>query len=319
MHAASLIMLSWVMIGAACFVSPTSTTLVAGVLAVMVAVIGLPHGAVDHRFARPRLESAFGMAWLGVFLISYLSIAAVVVCGWQVAPAVTITLFFLASAWHFGQEEPRFSVGPRTLRPAFRFARGGLVIWVPVVFQTNVVLQILTVAAPRGFEADIQRALAAITFCAWPLLALAMVGWVWQCHVAVSATGRTRRVLVLDNSFTASMTLLFATANPIVGFLVYFCGWHSIRGLSRLRRELGETWSQLVMSVAPMTITAIGLIAVAAVVVLRTPTLGDTLIRVTFVGLSAVAVPHVLLHGAISFVERLGDLCITPVRLGSSA
>jgi hypothetical protein len=73
------------------------------------------------------------------------------------------------------------------------------------------------------------------------------------------------------------------------------------------------------VSVAPMTIAAIGLIAVAAVVGLRAPTLGDTLIRVTFVGLSAVAVPHVLLHGAATLFERLGNLRITPVQLGSSA
>jgi len=318
MHAASLIMLSWAMIGAACFVSPISTSLIASVLTVMVAVVGLPHGAADHRFARPRLEPALGMAWLSVFLFSYLLIAAAVVCGWQVAPAVTITLFFLVSAWHFGQEEPHFSVGPRTLRPAFRFARGGLVIWVAVVFQNDAVLRILTVAAPRGFEADIQRALAAITVCAWPLLALAVVGWGWQCLVAVSATGRTRRVLVLDNTVTASMTVLFATANPLVSFLVYFCGWHSIRGLSRLRRELGETWSQLAVSVAPMTIAAIGLLGVTAVVVLQAPTLGNTLIRVTFVGLSAVAVPHVLLHGTATVVERFANLRITPVQLGSS-
>ena len=318
MHAASLLMLSWAMIGAACFVSPASTSLMAGVLAVMVAVVGLPHGAADHRFARPRLEPVLGSAWAGVFLVSYLLIAAAVVCGWFVAPAVTIVLFFLASAWHFGQEEPRFAIGPRALRPAFRFARGGLVIWLPVVFQTDAVLRILTIAAPRGFEADIQRAVAAITACAWPLFTVAVIGWGWQCLTAVSATGRTRRVLALDNAVTASMAVLFVTANPLVSFLVYFCGWHSVRGLSRLRRELGETWSQLVVSVAPMTIAAIGLIAAAAVVVLRAPTLGDTLIRVTFVGLSAVAVPHVLLHGLASVVERLGNLRITPVQLGSS-
>lgn len=319
MHAASLLMLSWAMIGAACFVSPASTSLMAGVLAVMVAVVGLPHGAADHRFARPRLEPALGSAWAGVFLIIYLLVAAAVVCGWLIAPAVTIVLFFLASAWHFGQEEPRFAIGPRVLRSALRFARGGLVIWVPVIFQADAVLRILSIAAPQGFEADVQRALAAITACAWPLLALAVAGWAWQFLTAISATGRTRRVLALDSAVTASMVVLFATANPLVSFLVYFCGWHSVRGLSRLRRELGESWSQLAVSVAPLTITAIGLIAVAAVVVLRAPTLGDTFIRATFVGLSAVAVPHVLLHGAATLVERLGNLRITPLQLGSSA
>ena len=71
MHAASVILLCWAMIGAACFYSQTMAGVTAGVLAVLVALIGLPHGAADHRFARPRLEPVLGMAWLPVFLAGW--------------------------------------------------------------------------------------------------------------------------------------------------------------------------------------------------------------------------------------------------------
>jgi len=89
MHAASVIMLSWAMIGAACFFSDVLAGLTAALLALLVAVVGLPHGAADHRFAQPRLEPLLGMAWLPVFLCGYVAVAAVVACGWLVAPAVT--------------------------------------------------------------------------------------------------------------------------------------------------------------------------------------------------------------------------------------
>lgn len=319
MHAASLVMLSWAMIGAACVVSPAGTGLIAGLLAVLVAVIGLPHGAADHRFAQPRLEPIFGPAWSGVFLGGYLLIAATVVCGWLVAPATTIVAFFLASAWHFGLEEPRFAIGLRGLRPVFRFARGGLVIWAPAAFQPDEVFRILSIAAPPAFAADIQQAVAVVATCAWPLLAVAAVGWGWQCWRACSATGRIRRVLLIDNCLTASLAVLFATASPLVSFLVYFCGWHSVRGLKRLRRELGESWLQLAVSLAPMTLAAIGLIAAAACVVLQATTVSDTLIRVTFVGLSAVAVPHMLLHGAGQFNGPFEHLRTAALQPGSSA
>ena len=88
MHAAPVILLCWAMIGAACFFSQAMAGVTAGVLAVLVALIGLPHGAADHRFARPRLEPVLGMAWLPVFLAGYLGVAVLVVCGWFVAPAV---------------------------------------------------------------------------------------------------------------------------------------------------------------------------------------------------------------------------------------
>jgi len=323
MHAASITLLAWAMIGAACFFSAAAGLAVGSVLALLVAVVGLPHGAADHRFARPRLEPLLGPAWWGVFLAGYLAIAGAVVLGWFLAPAATILVFFLASAWHFGQEEPDLALGQRgakPLRQAFRVARGGLVIWVPVALQTDEVVRILSLTAPRGFAPEIQWAVDALVACSWVMLAIAGVAWGWQALLAIASEGRRRRVLLLDTFMVASLVLLFAWANPVVGFLIYFCGWHSVRGLRRLRRELGESWWQLAASLAPMTALAIGLVGCATCLVLRAPTWNDTLIRATFVGLSAVAVPHLVLHGVGPVLDRVArHHAAATVGLGSAA
>jgi len=308
MHAASITLLAWAMIGAACFFPAASALAVGSVLALLVAVVGQPHGAADHRFARPRLEPLLGPAWWGVFLAGYLAIAGAVVLGWFLVPAATILVFFLASAWHFGQEEPNLVAGPpgaNLLRQAFRVARGGLVIWVPVALQTDEVVRILSLTAPRGFAPQIESAVAALVACSWVMLAIAGVAWGWQALLAIASAGRRRRVLLLDTLMVASLVLVFAWLNPVVGFLIYFCGWHSARGLRRLRRELGESWWQLAASLAPLTALAIGLVALTTCLVLRAPTWNDTLIRATFVGLSAVALPHLMLHGAGPLIDQL--------------
>jgi len=308
MHAASITLLAWAMIGAACFFPATAAMTVGSVLALLVAVVGLPHGAADHRFARPRLEPLLGPVWWVVFLAGYLAIAGAVVLGWFFAPAATILAFFLASAWHFGQEEPDLVAGPhgaKLLRQAFRVARGGLVIWVPVALQTDEVVRILSLTAPRGFAPQIEWAVDALVACSWVMLAIAGVAWGWQALLAIASQGRRRRVLLLDTLMVASLVLVFAWANPVVGFLIYFCGWHSARGLQRLRRELGESWCQLAASLAPMTALAIGLVGCGTCLVLRAPTWNDTLIRATFVGLSSVALPHLILHGAGPVIDQL--------------
>ena len=302
MHAASVILLCWAMIGAACFFSQGMAGVTAGVLAVLVAVVGLPHGAADHRFARPRLEPVLGIAWLPVFLAGYLAIAVVVVCGWFVAPAATMLAFFLASAWHFGAEEPRLPVGPRLLRPVFRFARGGLVIWMPLVFHAREVAAILGQVTPGNSGPAIELAIRLLTACSWIMLPIAAVAWALQGLAASRRTGRMRRgplaaALLKDNALVASLAVLFAVASPLVSFPVYFCAWHSARGLKRLRIELGESWPELARSLAPLTAGAIALIGLAAWLVLGGSGWNGTLVRATFVGLSAVAMPHLLLHG----------------------
>jgi Brp/Blh family beta-carotene 15,15'-monooxygenase len=113
--------------------------------------------------------------------------------------------------------------------------------------------------------------------------------------------------LLADNALVASLVVLFAVASPLVSFPVYFCGWHSARGLQRLRRELGESWPELAKSLAPLTVGAIALVGLAAWLVLGGAGWNGTLIRATFVGLSAVAVPHLLLHG-------VAPLCHAPAR-----
>jgi Brp/Blh family beta-carotene 15,15'-monooxygenase len=308
------------MIGAACFFSAAVASVTAGVLALLVAMVGLPHGAADHRFARPRLEPVLGVAWLPVFLAVYLAVAVVVVCGWFVAPAATIVAFFLASAWHFGQEESRLPIGPRILRPVFRFARGGLVIWTPLVFQGREVGEILGLVAPGGSGPAIQHATSLLTACSWIMLPIAAVAWALQGLMAARRSGRVRQLLWIDNALVASLVVLFAVASPLVSFPVYFCGWHSARGLKRLRRELGESWPELATSLAPLTVGAIALVGLAAALVLGGSGWNETLIQATFIGLSAVAVPHLVLHGIAPLLDAaLRRRTTQPLHVGSPA
>ena len=297
MLAAAVVILCWATLAASLCGQAITQPVMLIVLALLVAFVGLPHGAADHRFARSRLLPRLGRAWLPLFLTGYLATAAVVVAGWVLAPAATIVLFLLASAWHFGQEEPRPYSVSRILRPLVRFARGGLVIWTPLIFRHEEVLQILRSVAPTNSAAAVAAVADPLRLLSVVMFAVTALALATQFFAAASRSGQRRWVLLGDCLLVVSLMLLFGVADTLVSFAIYFCGWHSARGLSRLRRELGESWRQLAVSLAPLTAGAIALTALTVGLLLPAVTWDETLVRTIFIGLSAVAVPHLLLHG----------------------
>ena len=193
-------------------------------------------------------------------------------------------------------------------------------IWTPLAFQSREVSEILGLVTLEGSAPAIQHATSLLRACSWIMLPTAAVGWGIQVLVAATRSGRVRRILITDNAMVASLVALFALTSPLVSFPVYFCAWHSARGLKRLRRELGESWPKLATSLAPLTVTAVALVGLATWLVLSSSGWNETLIRATFIGLSAVAVPHLILHGFAPLLDATARRRTTqPLRLGSPA
>ena len=64
------------------------------------AIVGIPHGALDHRTLKQPV-------WSPVFLSRYLGIMALIGMGWWLSPTLSLLLFLVVSAWHFGETEAR--------------------------------------------------------------------------------------------------------------------------------------------------------------------------------------------------------------------
>ena len=105
------------------------------VLALSVAVIGVPHGGLDHWTGRRLLRDRFPRLWVSIFFGGYLFVATAVLVGWRFSPSLTAVTFFLLSAWHFGVEDQLSSEPPNFRRHLTAIAVGGLVIWIPSLFQ----------------------------------------------------------------------------------------------------------------------------------------------------------------------------------------
>ena len=274
-------------------------------LALAIAVLGVPHGGLDHWTGRRLLQHRWGNHWWAVFFPAYLLVGFTFAIGWFVMPTITVLAFFLISAWHFGREEqiaseckPSFQTQPHSrahwlLQHLVAIAMGGLVIWSAAIARPDEMVSLLSLIVPtNGAVSSIEI----IAYTQWPAAFL----------VPVAATMGLRQLVRSPRdceSWVPVATAMVAICLPIlVSFAIYFCAWHSWQGLQRLRRSESLTVTQFVRYTAPLSVAAIlGVIASAWWMqgTLPTPTLGNqnsASLQTVFIGLSAIAVPHLFLH-----------------------
>ncbi len=266
---------------------PAPPAALAAGLAAAVAVVGLPHGGLDHLVGRAVFRPLVGAWWPLPFLLGYLAVAAAVLIGWLVAPLATAVLFFAVSAAHFAETER----GPRWRRVLF----GSLGIWLPLLARPAESAALLMWVAPTGGE-------FAESLRAWrpALIGLAIAAAAAWTIDTIPASIRVDADALLDGVRLAAFAAMFTAAPVVVGFAVAFAGWHSAAELGRLAvlanpARPAAGLRRVLLAAAPLSLAAALLTAIGAFA------LGGRLgspgvVQAVFLGLSAVAVPHILLH-----------------------
>ena len=249
-----------------------------------VVFIGLPHGAMDGALA-----VHFG--WLGrpykaaLFLLSYVGLAALVVVAWALAPVFSFIGFLAISAYHFGRGDATTIIPGRHVVESM--ARGGLVIAGISQFHRAEVNEVfLTVVG-------------ADTTWIWLFLdglTVLTVGCIVEALVFKERQKRQRFALEMGG-----LSLLFFAVPPLAGFAVYFCLVHSLRHFASMRWILQSTVSNLRITQTTVVFSlltwAVGLLVLAQ----QSASIGvePALLKVVFIGLAALTVPHMLLVDGI--------------------
>lgn len=244
-------------------------------LAPLVALLGVPHGALDHRLA--------GLLWpLGTprqhlaFLAGYLGSAAAVLVLWIAAPAAALALFLGYSALHFSDD------WRGELPFAGRALAGLAIVAAPAAAHGPEVAAIFSGLAPPGGAAAVASALGRAGEAALPALAL-----------LVAIETRRRPALALELASIAAAALLLP---PLAYFAVYFCGVHSPRHLLSASAALGLGPARGALAALPITLVTLAGAAVAAAVLSARGAAADAVtLKAVFIGLAALTVPHMIL------------------------
>lgn len=265
----------------------------------MVAIVGVPHGGLDHWTGRRLLESRFESRWWLMFFPGYLSLSAFVALSWVLFPVATVIGFFLVSAWHFGREDQYSSMSlklkgrfTKATKHLSAIALGGLVIWIPAIFRPDEMELLLRIIVPGDSKIQAKQI---VTIASWIATVMCPLGGLFFCW---RLTERCRDW----NVWVAPATAVLAATTPIlVSFTAFFCLWHSILGLSRLRLQEGITGVAFLRSVLPLSVLAVCGVATSGWWLIAS-TEGSSIdtvlasLKTLFIGLSAIAVPHLLLH-----------------------
>jgi Brp/Blh family beta-carotene 15,15'-monooxygenase len=243
------------------------------VLAALVAVLGLPHGALDPLIAR-RIGLWRGPLSFAVFNLGYLGAVAVVVVLWILAPGPSLVVFLAVSAVHFGAD---WNVDRARW---LRVVAGIALLSLPSLSHQSEVTSLYDTLAPGS-----GAAIAGAQFWIAPLaLAGMLVG-------AVLASRRGRSWESVELVLAAGLALV---APPLVFFAIYFCALHSARHLregfaaeSRGRLTVGIA---LIYTIVPI-LAAAGFLFASS----QSAALDAQLLQVVFIGLAGLTVPHMIL------------------------
>jgi len=236
-------------------------------------VFGLPHGTLDLELIKARGRGPW--TGLAALLIVYLGCAAAMLALWLVAPVIALGAFILIATVHFSEDWD--GTGSRFLELGLALA----VLAAPTLFHRAALERIFIALTGQSEATAIADAMLLVTPLALVVAAVAVAA-LWSAGRLTQAVAATLAV--------ASMVVL----PPIIGFVLYFCLFHSPRhltdNLKRVALTRGRAWVRVVL---PLTVAAAGIAGALYGLELRAD-VASGLIAASFMTLSILTVPHML-------------------------
>lgn len=240
----------------------------------LVAVVGLPHGALDLPIAEHVCSLDSWKSKL-VFGLGYLGLAGGVLIVWALVPSAALIAFLAYSALHFSHDWSQ-------AQAILRWTGGVTTIGAPALFhhdEVSLLFAKLAPAAAAGLSADILALAGGLALCVFVIALLVKEG-------DLGRSGLEQAVLWVSA----------ALLSPLIYFAAYFCCLHSVRHFDVAIRSIPQAGQALWIAALVSALTTFAAVLWA---LLQTggvsAKLPDESFRAIFLGLAALTVPHMLL------------------------
>ncbi|TWX73577.1 Brp/Blh family beta-carotene 15,15'-dioxygenase [Colwellia sp. C1TZA3] len=248
-----------------------------------VLLFGVPHGGLDGAVARRIGWSSSIHSWF-IFHFAYIVLAALVTLLWWLFPLTSLSVFLLISAIHFGASDI-VDIGNDILPWA---AHGGLVCIAIPSLQPTLVEPIFTILVGTDNASLLMNCITSLFF---PWL-FCLIGYCCFAYWQVKYRKYFINLLIL-------LGLVFILP-PLISFSLYFCLWHSKGHMLRLWHSL-EVTERRRSAIEAVIYTLMSWLAAGFIFYFYQQPSSITLIKVTFIGLAALTLPHMLL---VDYADR---------------
>lgn len=248
----------------------------------LILILGMPHGAFDIRALLS--TGTTGTRRIGGLAL-YIAAGGIMAFVWWGTPSLALALFFVTAIAHFGDdwsniESPFLSHGAALgLLAAATILHGPMIaeLFGAITSDRNSValVSVLTIVSPVAIAAT--------------LVATAILWFDRHREIAVAGLVALAGLLILP---------------PVIGFALFFGLHHSPRHFGKaLGPDARATLHRWAMPVAVTSMFALGLVAVIyGMTVVSSPSAG--FVRASFVTLSILTVPHMLLSRIIAIRDH---------------
>lgn len=247
----------------------------------ILALMGIPHGALDHLVAKKNREIKGSSFSIQTFLILYLSRMLIFAVIWYLSPTLALCIFLIISALHFGETDlynHTFS--------AFAYGAGILIFLLLSHFNEVLpILQSIPVFSRSSW---------------WPILNLYSKNWsILAAFITIIMTlihKSTLKYKILLVLRTILILGIVYTLPLLLSFSFYFGCWHSLRSMESIKKHLSQnnvlmTWTQLWKEAFPFSLIAISLIIILSYFLYTYLGISTTLMSL-FIGVAILTAPH---------------------------
>jgi len=281
------------------------------IVAAAIALVGIPHGAIDHLIAAKVYEQGSSI-WDHIrFYGWYLFLMVALSVLWFFSPAAGFILFMVISVLHFGQSDiegffHRFEIDePHTAWIiSATVSRGVAIIGLILSAHDEVAMSIVGEALPQDSTLFLWMSTQseAIFWGSLAQFALFMPVFSFIGFQSWSQRGQ----FIVDSIV---LIVLFITARPLLSFAIYFAFWHSMGHIDEIRTYFGEKGQPLTVAgfaLRALPFTLISFVGLAGLLwIAQAMELGNRLVMLTFVLISVLTLPHMVV--AHSLIQNVGQ------------